>query len=113
MSNGNWPAIDVIAPVSPDRQGIVVQLGDRSPLAPQKEHRAGNLSLAAVFLVVLVVQRRGRPVLLADRMHGVGVAEFPHVLRTYFGREGVLHLWPRVEHEVDQDGGCRSDEPLG
>src|SRR5690242_5758392 len=54
----NRLAADVVGPLPPDRQRVLVDWRDRTSLAPEEQHRAGDLPVAAVFLVLLVVQRR-------------------------------------------------------
>jgi len=102
VTDWHRPAANVIGPLLPYRERIIVKLRDRTALAPEEEHGAGDRPVPAIRLVLLVVQGRGCAELLADGVHRIGVAEFVDVLAAYLGRESVLHLGPRVEHEVDQ-----------
>jgi len=113
VSNRDWPAANVTGPFPPYAERVVVELRDRALLAPEKQHGAGDLSVAAVRVVLLRVQRRGCAKFLADRVDGSGIGELLDVFGAHLGWEGVLHRRPGIEHEVDKHGRRRADELLG
>ena len=69
----HWAAANVVGPLPPYRERIVVEGRDRTALALEEQHRAGDLPVPAIRLVLLVVQGRGCAELLADGVHRVRV----------------------------------------
>jgi hypothetical protein len=80
VADGNRTTSDILGPGPPDREWIFVEPTDLAVLAPEEEHRAADLLMIAVGFVLFIVECRGRPELLADRVRGRRVAELLDVL---------------------------------
>ena len=93
----------VVGPATPHVEWIRIG-SDGTGLAPQRKHRTFDPHVSAIGLVVLVVQRRGGAVLLADRMDGRGVAELADVYVAQAGRDRVRIVGPLVQHVIDDRG---------
>jgi hypothetical protein len=104
--------VDVVSPVPPHFEGLVPG-ADWTHGAPKHECRTGDTAGSAVSLVVLEVEAGSSPVLLTDRVNGVSPAERIDVFGAEFRREDLGHGGPRVQHVVDEDIECTSDEALG
>src|ERR687892_782829 len=108
---GDRFAANVLGPGPPDIERLV-PAGDGTGETPEDQGRAGDPSLPAVRLVLLVVERGSCAVLLADGVDGAGVAELCDVLCSDLRRESARHVRPRVEHVVDDDIGRSGDQSL-
>src|SRR5207245_7519473 len=78
-------AADVVRPLPPDGKHVIPTLQRPLP-APEREYGASNPPPASIGLVVLMVQGGRGPVLLADRVERLGIAEAPRVLDAHLLR---------------------------
>jgi hypothetical protein len=87
MAGRDRCSLDGVGPGLPEFDGLV-PVGDGARGAPEHEGRAEDASRAAVGSVVLVVERGGSAVLLADGMDGLGGTELGEVPVADVGWEG-------------------------
>src|SRR5919197_2266470 len=110
MPGPDRAAANLLAPGAPDLQRLV-PVGEGAAVTPQGQDRTGDLPSATVGLVVLVIERGGGAVLLADGVDGVGSAELGDVGGADLRRESGGYLGQGVEHVVDDDGWSLGDQP--